>query len=164
MRIVFVGAIPAREPCRANMRCQSSDVALVSPGHIPAKENPTGVNMVWRVKVARLFRRIAPFLGALAALLLVVMVLISMQLSSLDWQWIAFFAGVVSTAIVTMGSRPLRSERLVTRRNTQLALAHQQTARESALRHRVELNLADTKKRHCLFARITAGNDRLRGR
>lgn len=71
-----------------------------------------------RIKIARLFRRVAPFLVVLAALTLIVLVLISMQLTSLDWQWIAFFAGVLGTAIVTMGSRSMRSERSLARRRT----------------------------------------------
>ena len=112
-----------------DMSGRSADAALTSTVHIESEENAGGRNPALRVKAARLFRRIAPFLGVLAALLLVVMVLVSMQLTSLDWQWIAFFAGVLSTAIVTMGSRTLHSERLVERRNTQLALAQQQTAR-----------------------------------
>lgn len=129
-----------------DMSGRSAEAALTSTVDIESEENARGRNFALRVRAARLFRRIAPFLGVLAGLLLVVVVLVSMQLTSLDWQWIAFFAGVLSTAIVTLGSRSLRSEHLVARRNTQLALAQQQTARETALRHRVELNLADIKK------------------
>ena len=88
MRVVFVGVIAAHESWRANMNCQSPDVGLASSGHIISKFNPVNGDVVWRAKIARIFRRIAPYLSVLAALVLVVLVLVSMHFTSLDWQWL----------------------------------------------------------------------------
>ena len=142
MRVVFVGVIAAHESWRANMNCQSPDVGLASSGHITSKVNPVNGDVVWRAKIARIFRRIAPYLSVLAALVLVVLVLVSMHFTSLDWQWVTFFGGVLSAAVVTLGTRSLGAERLAARRGTQLALAHQQLARETALRCRAKQELA----------------------
>ena len=125
------------------MSWRSPDVNLAVPGDTTAAEQPLPGDAGCRINAAWIFRRISPYLGVLAALALIISLLVTMYFTSLDWQWITFFAGVLGAAVVSLATRSIRAEWLIGRRTAQLAAAHQNLARESALRASAEQGIAD---------------------
>ncbi|MBL0122425.1 MAG: EAL domain-containing protein [Betaproteobacteria bacterium] len=95
-----------------------------------------------RGKMRWVFRRIAPYAGAIGALLLVAMVLFTMYFTLLEWQWFTFFSGVLGAAVLSLASRSIHAEWMIARRNAQLSQARQNLANEARLRTRAEQDLA----------------------
>ncbi len=105
-------------------------------------EKPAVDETARRAKVRWAYRRMAPYVGALGAVLLVAMVLFTMFFTLLEWQWFTFFSGVLGAAALSLASRSIHSEWLIARRNAQLSLARQKLANEARLRARAEEDLA----------------------
>jgi EAL domain-containing protein (putative c-di-GMP-specific phosphodiesterase class I)/PAS domain-containing protein len=87
-------------------------------------------------------RKIAPYLGAIGALVLVCMVLVTMYFTWLSWQWITFLSGILGASILSLASRSIHVEWLIARRTAQLAQARQKLANETRMRTRAEQDLA----------------------
>lgn len=99
-----------------------------------------------RSRIPLPLRRIAPYLGAVGALALVVMVLLTMYFTLLEWQWVTFLSGILGAAVLSLASRSIHAERTIARRNAQLALARQRLGKESALRKSAEQTLASMEQ------------------
>jgi PAS domain S-box-containing protein len=99
-------------------------------------------NGVDRSKIPWVLHRIAPYLGAIGALLLVATLLVTMYFTWLDWQWVTFLSGILGAAILSLASRSIHAEWLIARRTAQLSLTRQKLAAESQLRTHAEQELA----------------------
>lgn len=118
------------------------DLSLTSQSQSTPAEKLAEDEPAPRINAGWVVKRITPYVSVLGALALIVTLLVTMYFTSLDWQWITFFAGVLGAAVVSLGTRSVRVEWMIAQRNTQLAAAHQTLARESALRTGVEQALA----------------------
>jgi PAS domain S-box-containing protein len=125
------------------MSWRSPDVNLAVPDATVAVAQPLQGDATRRINAAWIFRRISPYLGVLAALALIISLLVTMYFTSLDWQWITFFAGVLGAAVVSLATRSIRAEWLIGRLTAQLAAAHQNLVREGVLRASAEQGMAD---------------------
>jgi EAL domain-containing protein (putative c-di-GMP-specific phosphodiesterase class I)/PAS domain-containing protein len=101
---------------------------------------------VQRVRLPWALRRIAPYMGAIGAIALGGMLLITIYFTWLDWQWIIFLAGVLVAAVLALASRSVHAEWLIARRAAQLALLRQKLASEIRRRTRAEQGLAGVEK------------------
>ena len=96
------------------------------------------VRDVRRSRIHWAFARITPYLGALAAIILVGVLLATMYLTWLSLEWTTFLSGILVAAILSITSRSARAEWLIARRTAQLTLARDKLAQEILLRTKAE--------------------------
>jgi PAS domain S-box-containing protein len=88
------------------------------------------------------FRKVNPYLGALAVLLLLAALLGAIYFTWFDLQWTAFLAGVLFASVLAMVASASRAEWRIARRNLQLAALREKLAQENMLRLRAEKELS----------------------
>lgn len=137
-------------------RCQVSDiqtrVAIMNTTHVlplsqlnlpeladePADEPSDRIAVVKRGRLHWMFKQIAPYAGAAAAILMLGALLATMYLTWLSLEWATFLSGILVAAVLSVASRSARAEWLITRRTAQLSRVGERLAREMRLRQRAE--------------------------
>lgn len=90
----------------------------------------------------RFLRAVLPYLTAAAALGMTAALIGAIYFTLLDLEWIAFLAGILFAAILSIVSQASRAQWLVARRSAQLARVRELLARESSRRKYAENALA----------------------
>lgn len=94
-----------------------------------------------------IFRVTRPYLTAIAATVMVVLLIVAIYFTRIDLQWVAFPGGILVAAILAMTSRASHSEWLIARRSAQLSASKEKLAQETKLRVWAEKAAAASRAR-----------------
>jgi hemerythrin len=74
------------------------------------------------MRISKLFTLVQPYLAAIAAIIVVVLLVAAIYFTGVDKQWTVFLSGILIASILGMTSRASRAEWINTRRTAQLTL------------------------------------------
>lgn len=94
------------------------------------------------MKLRAIFRSVSPFLGAGATVLMLVALVAAIYFTWLDLHWVAFLAGILAAAVLSIVSRASHAEWVIARRGAQLVQVRATLQSESVLRKHAEDALA----------------------
>ena len=108
---------------------------------------PIAFGRLGRSRLAQIAMATAP---VLTTAVLGVLLLATIYFTLFEWQWIAFLAGVLFTALAALASRASHAEWRIARRNLQITrlkdlLAQEMAARRRAGTKRARLEAADAR-------------------
>ncbi|MBI3714770.1 MAG: EAL domain-containing protein [Betaproteobacteria bacterium] len=92
------------------------------------------------------FQRTAPYLGALGAIAVAIVLLATIYFTWFSLQWVAFLSGILIAAVLSIASRSAKAEWMVANRTAQLTLIRDKLAQETRLRTRAETAFAGASK------------------
>lgn len=84
--------------------------------------------------ISKIFHRVLPYLAAIAAITVVMLLVAAIYFTGVDTQWIVFLSGILIASILGLTSRASRAEWINTRRTAQLTLLKDKLDQEVALR------------------------------
>lgn len=98
------------------------------------------------MRKSALFKLVAPYIAAVAVIILTALLLAAIYFSEFSPSWIAFLSGVLAAAILSMVSHASKAEWIIARRDAKISLLHEKLAVTIKQCHELELKFADIQR------------------